>query len=155
LYGYDNTGAGMSDSLISPDNVMPMSIIEPHDGHIERVTVSSDRSARIEFDKLIIYHPVSSDRDEVWIHKASLRLLEINKLSWQGLHSTDDDIYDAVVYNDDGIVQWTALLQPQRASRLLVTFSSGATLDLNCAGAHLELLGRVRYIEDWIEPPRD
>jgi hypothetical protein len=130
----------------------PISLIEPHDGHIERIVLLVTRQVQLIFDRLMIYHRVADDRYEIWIHKGCLELMDLTNCSIQNMSKDDEYVDDAVIHDEDNIVEWTALLQPRRATSLLVTFGSGAILDLTCASARLSLRGRVRHLEDWHGP---
>ena len=130
----------------------PISLIEAHDGHIERIIMVSDQSTELVFDKLTVYHAVAVDRYELWLYRATLTLGNASAFSIRGLLAPDEYLDDGVIVNGEMELDWMDLLQPQPATKATITFAPGPSLEILCSSAHLSLHEPKRFLEEWIGP---
>lgn len=130
----------------------PISFIEAHDSHMDRMTIALGDSAELHFDELMVYHYVDTDKSAVWIYQAALVLTAVSSISVHGSLLPHIDLDDGAVLNGDTDLNWADLLEPQPATRVTISFLNGSSIEVHCSSAHLLLQTPVRYLEEWVEP---
>lgn len=131
-------------------------LVELHDAEVEELDVDAAGKLRLELGHLAVHLAVAGGRSEVWSFRGHLTADTVRVIALPGAVADDDYVMDAVLQADGRDIQETALLGGHRLERLQLSFFSGASLEVECTAARLELVGPGRYVEDWpFESPPD
>src|SRR5260221_13975278 len=91
----------------------PVALVEPHDGHIRQIVVTPGLSVTLDFDRLNVYHYIRLERYQVWSYRAILTLTGVARFFVESLLDSSDYVEDAVVFTGLHETPWIELLTLQ------------------------------------------
>ena len=138
------------------DGEYRLKFIELHDADLEEMSRDAAGGLIFEFSHLVVYLAATEGGEEVWSFRGRLSVDAVGEPRLSEPLAEDDYVMDAVLRADGRDVAETALVGGHRLDRLRLSFFSGASLEVDCTAARLELIGEGKYMQDWpFESPAD
>jgi hypothetical protein len=131
-----------------------ISYIESHDARLAQLEMRAGEPLTIAFSHLPVYVRRAEDLYGIWSYRATLSLTGLRELRVTGPLVSDDYVSDAVATYLGSRIDWIALQSEHPVDRIAFVMGSGGRIDVHCGHAKLELLERLKHIEDWIGPLR-
>lgn len=126
-------------------------LIEFHDAVLDAIVIGADGRVSLAFSHLPVYHERAANGFEVWSYQASLHALGVSRFRIEGSFSVSDYVSDAVGHGDGGVIADGRLVNMETVtlSSLRLQFGSGASIDIECEGARVDLEQAIEHVDDW------
>ncbi len=125
--------------------------IQLHDATLGTLIVEAGGVVSIELEGVTRYRPAGEGRHDVLVHPARLTIRGVTAVSVQGTWAKGDDDYvldDEVIDVRGEAVPWLGLAD-RGLRRIRLSIFSGAVIEIECAGAGLELSGEGELVGQW------